>query len=53
MDEHLLVLLEPVIQGVPGDRDVPVEVGISKSRAWDAEIAAGLGTSVTSSRGNA
>ena len=33
MNEYLLVLLEPVIQGVPGDRDVPIEVGISKSRA--------------------
>src|SRR5579872_549481 len=31
MDKYLLVLLEPVLQGVPGDRDVPVEVGISKA----------------------
>src|SRR5215470_2228711 len=31
MDEDLLVLLEPVIEGVPRDRDVPVEVGIGKA----------------------
>src|SRR5947207_6137172 len=31
MDEDLLVLLEPVIDRVPWNRDVPVEVGISKA----------------------
>ena len=31
MDEYLLGLLEPVVQGVPGDRDVPVKVGIGKA----------------------
>ena len=29
------LLLEPVVQGVPGDRDVPVEVGIGKLRAGE------------------
>jgi hypothetical protein len=53
MDEHLLILLEPAIQGIPGDRDIPVKVGISKPRAWDAEGAAGPETIATSSRGNA
>jgi hypothetical protein len=31
MDEDLLILLEPVIDRVPRNRDVPVEVGISKT----------------------
>src|ERR1700749_596819 len=43
MDEYLLGLLEPVVQGVPGDRDVPVKVGSSKAARMGPRRSGGPG----------
>src|SRR5215831_10330759 len=43
MDEDLLVLLEPVIERVPWNRDVPGEVGIGKAARLGSRSSAAPG----------